>query len=266
MSKDKSHKEKRKHHESPAQPPAEQATEQAAEQPAASALTLCVDVGGTGIKAAVVDAQGELVGERLRVETPRPCPPEVLVETIAALVAPLTGYERVSVGFPGVVQDGVIATAPNLGTQDLRGFDLAAGLAAKLGKPARVANDADVQGLAVIEGVGVEMVVTLGTGFGTGLYHNGKLAPHLEISQIPFRKGETYDQQLGDAALQRIGRKKWLKRVFQALDHMRTLVNFRRLYIGGGNARHLKDLDLPENFVLVDNTAGILGGVRLWEA
>jgi polyphosphate glucokinase len=127
----------------------------------------------------------------------------------------------------------------------------------------RVANDADVQGLAVIRGQGVEMVVTLGTGYGTALYENGRLCPHLEVSHQPFRKGETYDQQLGNAARKAIGHAKWQKRVLRALANMRSLTHFDHLFVGGGNARKL-DCELPADVTVVDNVAGLLGGVRLW--
>lgn len=226
--------------------------------------TLAIDIGGTGLKASVLDHKGDMLVERVRVLTPHPCEPGVLLEKLGELVAPLPAFDRVSVGFPGVIQDGVVVTAPNLGTELLRGLDLGGELERSLGKPVRCANDADVQGLAVIEGVGVEMVITLGTGFGTGLYHHGRLAPHLEIAHMPFRKGETFDQHLGDAARKEIGKKKWSRRVHKAIDLMRTLVNFRKLYLGGGNAGRLEG-ELPEDVVIVDNSAGILGGIRLWE-
>ena len=127
----------------------------------------------------------------------------------------------------------------------------------------RVANDADVQGLAVIAGKGVEMVITLGTGFGTGLYLDGRVGPHLELSHHPFRKGETYDEQLGNVARKEIGKKKWNKRVRQAIDNLRTLTNFDHLYIGGGNAKKI-DFELDPDVTIVDNSAGLAGGVALW--
>lgn len=226
--------------------------------------TLAIDIGGTGLKASVLDIDGNMLVDRRRILTPHPCTPEVLLNALLELVEPLPEYDRVSVGFPGVIQNNTIITAPNLGTDTLRGFHIGDALTEHLGKPVRVANDADVQGLAVIEGSGVEMVITLGTGFGTGLYENGKLAPHLEIAHLPFRKGQTYDQQLGNAARQEIGNKKWSKRVMVAIDNMRTLTNFRRLYIGGGNAKKLK-IELPPDAEAVANSAGIIGGVRLWD-
>ncbi|HEY2992600.1 MAG TPA: ROK family protein [Methylomirabilota bacterium] len=225
--------------------------------------TLAIDVGGSHLKASVVDEAGHLLAEPVRIETPVGRPPGVIVQTLARLVKPLGAYDRVSVGFPGVVRDGRVLTAPNLDNDGWAGFDLAAALAKTLGKPVRVANDADVQGLAVIAGKGVEMVITLGTGFGTGLYLDGRLGPHLELSHHPFRKGETYDVQLGNAARKEIGKKKWNKRVRKAIDNLRTLTNFDHLYVGGGNAKKI-DFELDPDVTIVDNSAGLAGGVALW--
>ncbi|MGH9443692.1 MAG: ROK family protein [Thermoanaerobaculia bacterium] len=167
-------------------------------------------------------------------------------------------------GFPGVVRNGVIKTAPNLGTDRFAGFDLAHSLQKTLGKPCRVLNDADVQGYAVISGHGLEVVATLGTGFGTAIFHEGELCPHLEVAHLPFRPGKDYDGVLGNAARKKAGKKKWNKRVREAIENLRVLTNFDHLYLGGGNAKKLKG-KLPENVTVVDNAAGILGGIRLWE-
>jgi polyphosphate glucokinase len=225
--------------------------------------TLAIDVGGSGLKASVIDDGGRLLTERARVDTPVGRPPKEIIQALVRLVAPLGPYDRVSVGFPGVVRQGRIVTAPNLDHEGWSDFDLAGALARALGKPVRVANDADVQGLAVIGGKGVEMVITLGTGFGTGLYLDGRLAPHLELSHHPFRKGETYEEQLGNAARKRIGNRKWNRRVKRAIRNLRSLTNFDRLYIGGGNARKI-DFALDPDVTVVDNNAGLRGGAVLW--
>ena len=138
-----------------------------------------------------------------------------------------------------MVRRGVILTAPKIGTKDLQGFPLAQEVEQALGHPTRLTNDADMQGLAVVRGHGVEMVLTLGTGMGSALFSDGQLGPHLELSVHPFRQGETYNDQLGDAALQKIGAAKWNRRVQKAIKNMRTLTTFDRLYIGGGNAREI---------------------------
>ncbi len=235
----------------------------ASEPRASGKLTLAIDIGGTGLKASIVDEAGDMCTERVRIATPVGAPPAKIVEALAGLVAPLGSYDRVAVGFPGVVRDGRILTAANLGNDAWIGFDLARALAGALGKPVLVANDADIQGLAVVSGKGVEMVVTLGTGFGTGLYLDGRLGPHLEIAHQPFRQGETYDQQLGNAARKKVGAARWNKRVKKALGNLRRLTNFDHLYIGGGNAKKI-DFVLDPDMTLVSNEAGMKGGVVLW--
>jgi polyphosphate glucokinase len=226
-------------------------------------LTLAIDIGGTGLKASVVDEDLKMLTERVRVATPVGAPPEKVVEVLAGMVAPLGAFDRVSVGFPGVVRDGRVLTAANLGNDKWTGFALAQALEAALAKPVRVANDADLQGLAVIAGKGVEMVITLGTGFGTGLYLEGRLGPHLEIAHHPFRHGETYDQQLGNATRKAIGNARWNNRVKRAIGNMRRLTNFDHLFIGGGNAKKI-DFALDPDVTIISNEAGMEGGVALW--
>ena len=225
--------------------------------------TLAIDVGGSHIKASVLDLRGRMIHDRVRVETPKRPTPHDLVSLIAGLVESLPAFDRVSVGFPGVVRDGVIRTAPNLGTDRFQGFNLAGALERKLRKPVRVENDADVQGLAVVRGKGVEMVITLGTGFGSSIFVDGHLGPHLELAHHAFRKDKTYEDELGEAARQRDGTDSWQRHVLEAIESLRNLTNFDHLYIGGGNAR-LIDEKLPADVSIVSNTAGILGGVRLW--
>jgi polyphosphate glucokinase len=226
-------------------------------------LTLAIDIGGTGLKASVVDEDARMLTDRVRVETPVGAPPATFVEVLAGMVAPLGAFDRVSVGFPGVVRDGRVLTAPNLGNDMWTGFELAKALEAALAKPVLVANDADLQGLAVIAGKGVEMVITLGTGFGTGLYLDGRLGPHLEIAHHPFRHGETYDEQLGNAARKEIGGVRWNRRVKKAIGNLRRLTNFDHLYVGGGNSKKI-DFTLDPDVTVVSNEAGMKGGVALW--
>jgi polyphosphate glucokinase len=226
-------------------------------------LTLTFDIGGTHMKAAIVDENGSLVGDRPMIDTVPDMAPKDVVGALVKLVEPLGAYDRVSVGFPGVVRAGRVLTAPNLGTDKWKDFDLAGALSSALGKPVRVANDADLQGLAVIKGKGIEMVITLGTGFGTGLYQDGRPGPHLEIAHQPFRQHETYDEQVGNVARKKIGTSRWNKRVEKAIANMRRLTNFDHLYIGGGNAKRI-DFELEPDVSIVDNVAGLLGGPALW--
>ncbi len=225
--------------------------------------TLAIDIGGTGLKASVLNAEGEMMTERVRVATPEDRKPAVIVEALAQLVAQLPAYDRVSVGFPGVVRRGKIITAHNLGTEDWKGFDLDLALTDKLGSPVRVLNDADIQGLGAIQGKGIEMTITLGTGLGSSMVEDGRLAPHLELAHHPFRKGETYEEQLGNEALKAVGKKRWSRRVQKAIGTLRVLANFDHLYIGGGNAGKIL-FELPADVSLVPNELGMRGGIWLW--
>ncbi len=239
--------------------------------------TLAIDIGGTGLKASVLDRTGAMEHDRVRIDTPYPLAPAKLVTVLADLVKTLPRYDRVSVGFPGMVRDGRILSAPHFISPDGPGgtptaklsdawacFDLQGELARELGKPTKVANDADLQGAAVVAGTGLELVLTLGTGLGTAMFHDGLLLPHLEFAHHPFRKGESYNEILGDAARKAVGHRKWQRRVHEAIDTFRALCFFDHCYIGGGNSARLDD-KLPDDVTLVDNSAGILGGIKLWE-
>ncbi len=226
--------------------------------------TLTIDIGGTGIKAAVLDDAGRMISERRRVPTPpKPVLPAALVSAIDEVATPLGGFERVSVGFPGYVRQGRVLTAPNLGTEVLAGFDLQSALAERWGKPVRVLNDADVQGFGAIKGEGLEMVLTLGTGAGTALFRDGEVMPHLELAHHPVSGKKTYDEYVGNAARQKKGKKEWSKRVAKVIDILREVVRFDHLYIGGGNAKSLS-LPLPDDVTIVSNTDGLTGGIGLW--
>jgi polyphosphate glucokinase len=227
-------------------------------------LTLAIDIGGTGLKGAILNTSGELSTDRVRVPTPEKSSPANVVEALVELVGQLGHFDRVSVGFPGVIRRGMVLTAPHLGTEDWRGFPLAKTLSERLKAPVRILNDASVQGYGVISGHGVECVITLGTGVGFALYENGVLSPHMELGRYPVHKNTLLDDYLGNVAFRKISRKHWNRRVRRVLGHLETLVNYDVLYIGGGNAKHIK-LDLPESVRIVPNEAGVTGGIKLWE-
>lgn len=228
------------------------------------ARILGIDIGGTYLKAALVDARGRMVTDRLRVRTPDPCPPAVMVDALVRLVEPLPPFDRIAIGFPGVVRDGRVLTAPHWKSRRWSKFALAKTLSRRLGgAPARMINDAEMQGLAVIRGSGLELVLTLGTGAGTGLFRDGDIMPHLELAHHPIHKNMTYNEYVGDAALKQCGRKRWSRRVGHTIDILESLLHFDHLFIGGGNARKVS-LRLPRNVTLVSNDAGIEGGAVLW--
>lgn len=229
----------------------------------AGVKTLAIDIGGSGIKVLILDEQGQPLGERDRVKTPAPATPDAVMKAIEQLVQQQSEFDRVSVGFPGVVRQGVIYTAVNLHEQ-WEGYDLATQLAEQLGRPVRVANDADMQGLGAISGQGVELVVTLGTGFGTALFTEGHLVPNLEIAHHRFRKGQTYEEQLGREALKEVGAKVWNGRLVKAIASLSRVLNYDRLYLGGGEVKQIQG-ELPENVTVVSNVLGLLGGIALWK-
>ncbi|RMH06287.1 MAG: ROK family protein [Nitrospirae bacterium] len=226
--------------------------------------TLAVDIGGTGIKAILLDAEGNPLTERSRVRTPRPATPQAVVAAVVKLAGEQGMFDRVSVGFPGVVRQGVVHTAPNL-DGSWQGMELAQVLEKLLHKPVRVANDADVQGLGVIQGRGVELVITLGTGVGSALFVDGRLVPNLELAHHPFHGDKTYEEELGAAALHKVGKKKWNHRLSRAVAVLSRVFNYDVLYIGGGNAKKVA-LDLGPNVKLVSNMAGLLGGIACWQS
>ena len=225
--------------------------------------TLSVDIGGSGVKLMVLDSSGNPLTEKLRVETPQPASRKLVIDAILELAKMAGEFVRISVGFPGVVQNGVTNTAVNLDS-DWVGFDLATALFEFSKKPVKVVNDADMQGLAAIAGEGVELVVTLGTGFGSALFVNGKLVPNLEMGHHRFRKGDTYEEQLGRTALKKVGDEKWNKRLKKAIDSLQSLFNYDYLYIGGGEAKKI-DIELPSNVKVIPNIFGLLGGIALWQ-
>jgi polyphosphate glucokinase len=240
--------------------------------------TLAIDIGGTGLKASVLDLAGNMEHKRVRVPTPYPLSPERLVDEIESLIQALPPFDRVSAGFPGMVRDGQILSAPHFVSPTGPGgkpapklvqawdrFDLEAELEHVTGKPTKVANDADVQGAAVVSGQGFEVVLTLGTGLGTAFFFEGKLLPHFEFSHHPYRKGQTYNEAVGEATRKKIGRKRWHNRVHRVIESIRLLTFYDTCFVGGGNASRLDPGELPPGVTIVGNEAGITGGIKLWE-
>jgi polyphosphate glucokinase len=226
--------------------------------------TLAVDIGGTGIKASVLDERGALLAAKVRVQTPVGEPPRRLLRALTQLARTLPHFDRVSVGFPGAVADGRVLTAANLYHRGWIGFDLGPALEAQFRKPVRVANDVALQGLAAIRRRGFELVVTLGTGVGSALYLNGLLVPQFSLNRYEARPHMTFDALLNDLALQDRGVKKWNKRLKEAIGTLRWTVHFDHLYLGGGNAKAIR-FDPGSRVTIISNEAGIRGGIALWQ-
>jgi polyphosphate glucokinase len=224
---------------------------------------LAIDVGGTGIKAALVGRNGRFLSDQIRIRTPHHCPPWKMVATLVELVKGFKHYDRVSIGFPGYVRDGRVFTAPHLGTDDWAGFNLATAMQKALGKPVRLHNDADVQGLGVIRGQGLELVCTLGTGLGTAWFRDGELMPHMDLAHMAIKSHDDFDRYVGEKALKKIGRKAWRKRVWKLIAMLEKVFFYDHLYLGGGNSRHVT-FKLPSNVSIVSNDAGLEGGAFVW--
>jgi polyphosphate glucokinase len=224
---------------------------------------LSIDIGGSRIKGTILDIEGNMLIDYQRISTPKFAGPDNVIQGIVELTRNFESYTKVSVGFPGYVRAGTVYTAPNLGTNKWRKFNLSQQLSAILNKPVRVVNDADMQGLGVCSGTGLELVITLGTGFGTALLMDGTLLPHLEIGQHPFTRKRTYDQFIGNIAMEDIGLEKWNKRLEKVLEVIKTVFNYDHLFISGGNSKKIT-FDLDKNITLVSNMDGIRGGAKLW--
>ena len=225
---------------------------------------LSIDIGGSNIKATVLNTSGTFLEEYERLPTPLPATPEKVLDIVKQLAQKFPQYDKIAAGFPGYIKDGVVKTAPNLGTEQWANFNLNKALEDVLGKPALAVNDADLQGLAVVSGNGVELMITLGTGFGTALLRNGVLMPHLEIAHHPVTKHKDYDQYIGEFEYKRIGKKKWNTRLQRVIGILKVVFNYDRLYISGGGAKEIT-FKLEDNIIIANNRDGIKGGAKLWE-
>jgi polyphosphate glucokinase len=224
-------------------------------------ITMAIDIGGSGLKAMLLDPAGKPVSERQRVDTPTVPTPRLVLNGLESLRKQLPAFDRVSVGFPGVIKRGTTYTAANLHPAWV-GFHLQAELEKRWKKPVRVANDAAVQGYGAITGDGVELAITLGTGMGSSLFTNGVLCPGLELGHHPWRK-HTYEDYLGRRGLDKYGKKVWNKLLQEAIDQTARLFNWDHLYLGGGNTKKI-EFKPGKNVKIVSNEAGLLGGVALW--
>lgn len=244
-----------------------------------SILTLCVDCGGGGIKTCVLDDGGFPRSDVVRTPVVYPFTPAALIEIIAERFTDVPAVNRITVGMPGMIRHGVVVYTPHYirrnGPHSKLMPELAEAwdhlpiqlmLEERFEVPALVLNDAEVAAAGVVRGTGAELMLTLGTGLGTALIDNGRLAPHLEISHAPMRWGLTYDDVVGEHERLRLGDSAWSRRVLRAITLLEPVFRWDQLYLGGGNASRLTQsvkAKLPD-VVFVSNTAGMMGGVRAW--
>jgi polyphosphate glucokinase len=221
--------------------------------PIAPIRTLSIDIGGTGIKALILNERGDALSKPIRARTPLQATPEKVLRVVARMATRHGEFERVSIGFPGVVRDGVVKDSPNL-SPDWKNVNALALFEGRIGKPVRVLNDADMQGFGAIAGKGVELVITLGTGCGSALFVDGKLVPNVEVGRV----------KLGDAGRRKVGMSRWHRRVEKFVKRLHDMFHFDQLYIGGGNAARLNIKKLPAPVRIVSNLNGLVGGIALW--
>lgn len=249
--------------------------------------TLAVDCGGTGIKAAVLSSNGKsvrVIKELDYLRTPYPLSPQKLISIIGGFISQSPQVQRLTVGLPGMIRAGKVVVIPhyvnpngpstrtkNRASNELKnlwyGFNMQRELHRKFRIPTLVLNDAEIHAAAVVKGKGLELVLTFGTGLGSAIYLDGKLAAHLEISHFTVRAGRTVDMWIGEIARKRIGNTLWSRRVKQFIKELYPMVIWDRLYIGGHNAQRLKQIALRSfdgKVQIIPNSAGVTGGVRAW--
>src|ERR1700761_3993599 len=224
-------------------------------------ITLAIDIGGTGLKMQALSPEGQPISERLRLPTPEPATTDAVIAALDELKVSVPLFDRVSVGFPGVIKQGKTLTAANLDPGWV-GFPLAKTLEKRWGKPVRMANDSAVGGYAVIQGQGVELVITLGTGMGSALFTEGVLCPGLELGHHPWRK-KTYEDYLGRRGLDKYGERRWNKLLQRAIAQTAATFNWDVLYLGGGNAKKIT-FKHGSNIKIISNEEGLLGAMALW--
>jgi predicted NBD/HSP70 family sugar kinase len=211
---------------------------------------LVIDVGGTHVKFRLGGR-----GPTTKFASGPKLGPQAMVRKVLKRAARLR-YDAVSIGYPGLVFHGRIAGEPhNLGT-GWTGFDFAAAF----GKPVRVVNDAAMQAIGSYHG-GRMLFLGLGTGLGATLIIDGVVEP-TEIGHMPWRRGRTFEDYLGERGRRRLGTRKWRREVADVVAHLRLALEADYVVLGGGNAARLKKL--PPHTRRGDNRNAFVGGVRIW--
>ena len=241
-------------------------------------LGLGIDVGGTGVKAALVDlATGTLASNRVREKTPQPATPEAVTATVASVVAQVLDGETVpddlpvGCGLPGVVTEGILRTAANI-DKSWEGVSVEGIVGEALGRRVLAINDADAAGLAELaygaaEGVsGTVLLLTIGTGIGSALFIDGRLVPNTEFGHLEFL-GKDAELRVSGAARSRrgLGWKRWAREFDEYLDRLELYFWPDLIILGGGVSKdmakyeHLLTTRAPVKAAELLNVAGIVG-------
>jgi polyphosphate glucokinase len=211
---------------------------------------LVIDVGGTHVKVLAT-------GHQQRIEFPSG--PGMTPGKMAAAVRAATAgwkYDAVSIGYPGAVVHGRPIIEPRHLGSGWVGFNFKKAF----GRPVKIVNDAAMQALGSYRG-GRMLFLGLGTGLGSALIVDHVLEP-MELAHLPYKKGRTYEDYVGLAGLERLGKKKWRHHVNEVVRQLKTAVQADHVVLGGGNARLLKKL--PPGTRLGNNANAFQGGYRLW--
>lgn len=231
-----------------------------------------IDIGGTGIKGAVVDVdQGALAGERVRIPTPQPATVDAVLDTVEQVIHEASWEGPVGCTFPGIVQHGVIGSAANVDDEWI-GVNLADALSDRIGQPALVLNDADAAGIAEMrfgagrDRGGLVLISTLGTGIGSALFIDGTLVPNTELGHLEI-DGHDAESKAAASAREReeLSYKAWAKRLQRYFSHVERLFSPDLIIVGGGISKHadkfLPRLHLKAEIVPAQllNQSGIVG-------
>lgn len=241
---------------------------------------LGIDVGGTGIKVAVVETTtGELLSERIRIETPRPATPEAIAKTLTTVLNQHQWSGPVGIGFPAAIQRGIARTAANI-DQSFIGLPVAEYFSEQTGRKVCVANDADVAGLAEMRfGAGknhrgVVLIITIGTGLGTALFTDGQLLPNTELGHVYLDNGVEAERYASEAVRinQNLKWKEWGEHFNHYLTTMESLLWPDLIVLGGGVSKKLHKFSplittkAPVVAASFLNQAGIVGAALFAEA
>jgi polyphosphate glucokinase len=233
---------------------------------------LGIDIGGTGMKAALVDLDtGELVSNRFRIDTPKPATPEAMAVVVRELVEHFSWTSPVGVGFPAVVRNGVVGSAANI-DESWIDVDADALFGEATGLSVHMINDADAAGVAEVRfgagrgRQGVVLMLTFGTGIGSGLFIDGLLVPNTELGHLEL-DGHDAEHHAAASARDRHGLSwaEWAERVEKYLQHVERLFSPDLFIVGGGASKqshkwlphiHIETEIVPAQMA---NNAGIVG-------
>lgn len=234
---------------------------------------LGIDIGGTGIKGALVDTKtGNLTTERHRIATPKPATPEKVANTIQKMVNHFNWKGLVGCGFPTPLQHGKCLTGGNL-HETWKGVQVDELFSKKTGNEYSVVNDADAAGLAEISfgagrnKKGTVIMITLGTGIGSGVFLDGKLLPNTELGHVLYKNGEIFEKYAADSVRksENLNRREWGKRLHKYFKHINLILSPDLFIVGGGASKklgkfvnHIK-IDTPIVAAEAGNEAGIIG-------